>query len=181
MFLELGARTEEVMLVRKTEDPEDGRALIRRRDRGPQRGGAVARWRGTIGGTRHQKTDGRRVESPMYRTLKTHPRPPVDVTHLRRLTSEEQRAQSCDVRSRIAELSADPDRPIAVTEDHPHLGGRRMFLHAFNALFEHVPRVRASRLQKPNTKALHLHSAAYQWCRAEILYRRLWRHRQGTW
>ena len=111
--------------------------------------------------------------APMYKKLKTPPRPPVDVTHLRRLTAEEQGAQSCDVRSRIAELSADPDRPIAVTEDHPHLGRRRMFLHAFNALFEHVPRVRASRLQKPNTKALHLHSAAYQWCRAETLYRRL--------
>ena len=48
-----------------------------------------------------------------------------------------------------------------------------MFLHAFNALFENVPRVRASRLQKPNMKALHLHSAAYQWCRAETLYCRL--------
>ena len=109
----------------------------------------------------------------MYKQLKTFPRPPVDVTHLQKLTAKEQRAQSCDLRSRIAELSADPDRPVAVADDHPHLGGRRMFLHAFNALFEHVPRVRASRLQKPNTKALHLHSAAYQWRRAETLYRRL--------
>ena len=109
----------------------------------------------------------------MYKDLKTPPRPPANVTHLRKLTAEEQRAQPCDVRSRIAELSADPDRPIAVTDDHPNLGRRRMFLHAFNALFEHVPRVRSSRLQKPNMKALHLHSAAYQWRRAEALYRLL--------
>ena len=109
----------------------------------------------------------------MYKELKVPPRPPVDVTHLRKLTAEEQQAQSCDVRSRIAELSADPDRPLAVAGAHPNLGGRRMFLHAFNALFEQVPHVRASGLQKPNMKALHLHSAAYQWRRAETLYRRL--------
>ena len=109
----------------------------------------------------------------MYKKLMTPPRPPVNVTHLQKLTTEEQQAQSCDVRSRIAEMSADPDRPMAVTEDHPNLGGRRIFLHAFNALFEHIPRVRASRLQKPNLKALHLHSAAYQWYRAETLYHRL--------
>ena len=109
----------------------------------------------------------------MYRELKIPPRPPVDMTHLHKLTAKEQQAQSCDVRSRIAELSADLDRPMAVTNDRPNLGGRRIFLHAFNALFEQVPRVRGSRLQKPNMKALHLHSAAYQWCRAETLYRRL--------
>lgn len=102
----------------------------------------------------------------MYRKLKVPPRPPVNVAHMRKLTSEEQERQSCDVRSRIAELSADSDRPIAVTDDHPNLGGRRMFLHVFNALFEQVPRVRASHLQKPNMKALHLHSAAYHWYRA---------------
>ena len=45
-----------------------------------------------------------------------------------------------------------------------------MFLHLHNALFEHVPRVRASRLQKPNMKALHLHSTAYHWRRASISY-----------
>lgn len=109
----------------------------------------------------------------MYKDLKTPPQPPVDVTHLRKLTIEQQRAQSCDVRSRIAELSADPDQPIAVADDHPNLGRRRIFLHAFNALFENVPRVKSSRLQKPNMKALHLHSAAYQWCRAQSLYRLL--------
>ena len=109
----------------------------------------------------------------MYKKLKTFPQPPVDVTNLRKLTTEEQQAQSCDVRSRIAELSANPERPISVTEDHPNLGGRRIFLHAFNALSEHVPGVRASRLQKPNMKALHLHSAAYQWRRTEKLYCRL--------
>ena len=97
----------------------------------------------------------------------------MDVAHLRKLTTEENQAQSCDVRSRVAELSTDPDQPIAVTEDHPNLGGRRVFLRLFNALFEHLPRVRASRLQKPNMKALHLHSAAYQWRRAETLYQRL--------
>ena len=106
----------------------------------------------------------------MYKKLKTPPRPPVDVTHLPKLTREQQEAQSCDVRSRIAEYSADPNRPPQVTEDHPNLGGRRIFLHLHNALFEHVPRVRASRLQKPNMKALHLHSAAYHWRRASISY-----------
>ena len=106
----------------------------------------------------------------MYKELKTPRRPPVNVTHLQKLTREEQEAQFCDVRSRIAEQSADPDRPISVTEDHTNLGGRRIFLHLHNALFEHVPRVRASRLQKPNMKALHLHSAAYQWRRASISY-----------
>ena len=106
----------------------------------------------------------------MYKNLKLPPRPPADVTHLRKLNEEEQRAQSCDARSRIAELSCDPNRPIAVSGDHPNLGGRRVFLHLFNALFEQVPRVRASRLQKPNMKALHLHSAAYHWRRASILY-----------
>ena len=106
----------------------------------------------------------------MYKKLKAPPRPPVNVTHLQKLSREEQEAQSCDVRSRIAEQSADPDRPISVTEDHPNLGGRRIFLHLHNALFEHVPRVRSSRLQKPNMKALHLHSAAYHWRRASISY-----------
>ena len=102
----------------------------------------------------------------MYKTLKAPPRPSVSVAHLQKLTKEEQERQSCDVRSRIAELSADSNRPIAVTDDHPNLGGRRMFLHVFNALFEQAPRVRASHLQKPNMKALHLHSAAYHWYRA---------------
>lgn len=106
----------------------------------------------------------------MYRTLKVPPRPPVNVAHLRKLTTEEQERQSCDVRSRMAELSADSNRPIAATDDHPNLGGRRMFLHMFNALFEHVPRVRASHLQKPNMKALHLHSAAYHWYRASVSF-----------
>ena len=106
----------------------------------------------------------------MYKKLKVPRRAPVDVSNLRRLTPEEQRAQHCDVRSRLAEVSLDPDRPVAVTEDHPNLGGRRIFLHLFNALFENVPRVRASGLQKPNMKALHLHSAAYHWQRASTLY-----------
>lgn len=106
----------------------------------------------------------------MYKKLKIPPGPPVDVGNLRKLTAEEQQEQYCDVRSRIAELSADPDRPITVTNDHPNLGGRRMFLHLFNALFEHVPRVRKSQLQKPNMKALHLHSATYHWRRARSLY-----------
>lgn len=106
----------------------------------------------------------------MYKNLKLPPRPPANVTHLSKLTEEEQRAQSCDVRSRIAELSRDPNRPIFVSEDNSNLGGRRVFLHLFNALFEHVPHVRASRLQKPNMKALHLHSAAYHWRRASISY-----------
>ena len=111
--------------------------------------------------------------TPMYERLKIPPRPPVDVTRLRKLTMEEQEAQRCDVRSAIAELSADPDRPVTVTDDHPNLGGRRVFLHLFNALYEHVPRVRASHLQRPNMKVLHLHSAAYQWRRASTLYRLL--------
>lgn len=106
----------------------------------------------------------------MHGKLKIPPRPPMDATHLRKLTVEGRQAQTCDPRSRMAELSADPDRPAAVTDEHPHLGGRRMFLHLHNALFEHVPRVRASRLQKPNIKALHLHSAAYHWRRASISY-----------
>lgn len=46
-------------------------------------------------------------------------------------------------------------------------------MHLFNALFENVPHVRASHLQKPNMKALHLHSAAYHWRRASTLYSRL--------
>ena len=106
----------------------------------------------------------------MYKKLKTPPRPPVDVTHLQKLTREQQEAQSCDVRSRIAEYSADPNRPPQVTESHPNLGGRRKFLDLHNVLFEHVPRVRASLLQRPNMKALHLHSAAYHWRRASISY-----------
>lgn len=106
----------------------------------------------------------------MYRKLKLPPRDPVDVTNLRKLTAEERQAQTCDPRSWMAEVSADPDRPVAVVDDHPNLGGRRIFLHLFNQLFEHVPRVRNSRLQKPNMKALHLHSAAYHWSRASRLY-----------
>ena len=109
----------------------------------------------------------------MYKKLKTPPRDPVDVTNFRKLTAEERQAQTCDPRSWIAEDSADPDRPVAVTEDHPNLGGGRIFLALFNALFENVPRVRASRLQKPNLKALHLHSAAYHWRRASTLRRLL--------
>ena len=108
----------------------------------------------------------------MYRKLKLPPRDPVDVTNLRKLTAEERQAQPCDPRSWIAEFSADPDQPVAVT-DHPNLGGRRIFMALYNALFENVPRVRASRLQKPNLKALHLHSAAYHWHRASTLRRLL--------
>lgn len=106
----------------------------------------------------------------MYKKLKIPPQPPVDVTPPQKLTTEERQAQTCDPRSRMAELSADPDRPVAVADEHPHLGGRRIFLHLHNALFEHVPRVRASRLQKPSVKALHLHSAAYHWRRASIAH-----------
>ena len=106
----------------------------------------------------------------MYKKLKIPPQPPMDVTPLQKLTTEERQAQTCDPRSRIAELSADLDRPVTVADEHPYLGGRRIFLHLHNALFEHVPRVRASRLQKPNVKALHLHSAAYHWRRASIAH-----------
>lgn len=109
----------------------------------------------------------------MYKKLKVPPRDPVDVTNLRKLTAEERQAQTCDPRSWMAEVSADPDRPVAVAEDHPNLGGRRLFVQLFNALFKHVQRVRASRLQKPNLKALHLHSAAYHWRRASTLRRLL--------
>ena len=78
----------------------------------------------------------------MYKELKTPPVPPVDVTHQRRLTAEERRAQTCDPRSRLAELSADVDRPVAIADED----------------------------QKPNMKALHLHSAAYHWRRPSISY-----------
>ena len=70
----------------------------------------------------------------MYRQLKVPSRPPADVTNLRRLTPEEQHAQYCDVRSRMAEVSRDPNRPVAVAEEHPNLGGRRIFLASFQCL-----------------------------------------------
>ena len=106
----------------------------------------------------------------MKKDLKLRPQEPVDVSHLQKLTPEEQEAQRCDVRSAIAEISADPNKPIRVSNDHPNLGGRRLFLHLFNALFEQVPRIRQSQLQKPNMKALHLHSAAFHWQKAQDLY-----------
>lgn len=96
--------------------------------------------------------------------------PAADVSHLQKLTAEERDAQRCDPRSAIAEKSADPKSPLRVSDDHPNLGGRRLFLHLFNTLFKQVPRVRQSRLQRPNMKALHLHSAAFHWQRARDLY-----------
>ncbi|MCY4515124.1 MAG: hypothetical protein OXC69_08325 [Candidatus Tectomicrobia bacterium] len=106
----------------------------------------------------------------MRKNLKVRSQDPVDVGHLQKLTAEEREAQHCDPRSAIAEKSADPKNPLRVSEDTPHLGGRRLFLHLFNALHEQVPRVRKSRLQKPNLKALHLHSAVFHWRRARDLY-----------
>lgn len=109
----------------------------------------------------------------MKKRLKVHTQEPVDVRHLQKLTPEEQEAQRCDVRSRIAEISDDPNKPVRAADNHPNLGGRRLFLHLFNTLFEQVPRVRKSQLQKPNMKALHLHSAAFHWQRAQDLYNSL--------
>lgn len=106
----------------------------------------------------------------MRQKLKIRPQEPVDVSHLHKLTPEEQEAQRCDPRSAIAEMSADPKSPLRISDDDPHLGGRRIFQHLFNALYEQVPQVRKSRLQKPNLKALHLHSAAFHWQRARDLY-----------
>ena len=106
----------------------------------------------------------------MRNKLKVRPQDPVEVSHLRKLTTEEREAQRCDPRSAIAEMSADPTCPVRVSDDHPNLGGRRLFLHLFNALYEQVPQIRKSRLQKPNMKALHLHCAAFHWQRARDLY-----------
>ena len=102
--------------------------------------------------------------------LKIRPQEPVGVNHLHKLTPEEREAQRCDPRSAIAEMSADPKSPLRMSDDHPNLGGRRIFLHLFNALYEQVPHVRKSLLQRPNLKALHLHSAAFHWQRARDLY-----------
>ena len=105
----------------------------------------------------------------MREELRIRPQEPADVSHLRKLTPEERDAQRCDPRSAIAEMSADPDKPLRVSDDHPNLGGRRIFLHLFNALYGQVPHIRKSRLQKPNLKALHLHSAAFHFQRARDL------------
>ena len=48
----------------------------------------------------------------MYKKLKILPQPPVDVTPPRQLTADEHQARTCDPRSRMVELSADPDRPV---------------------------------------------------------------------
>lgn len=106
----------------------------------------------------------------MRKTLKVRPQEPVGVGHLHKLTTEEREAQRCDPRSAIAEMSADPKSPPRVSDDHPNFGGRRIFIHLFNTLYEQVPHVRKSRLQRPNLKALHLHSAAFHWQRAQDLY-----------
>ena len=106
----------------------------------------------------------------MRRNLKVRPQQPVNVSHLQKLTSKERDEQRCDPRTAIAEISADPNNPIKVSDDHPNLGGSRLFLHLFNALYEQVPLVRKSRLQKPNLKALHLHSAAFHWQQARDLH-----------
>ena len=107
----------------------------------------------------------------MRQEIKIRPqRPAADVSHLQKLTAEERDAQRCDPRSAIAEKSADPKRLLRVSDDHPNLGGRRLFLHLFNTLYKQVPHVQQSRLQRPNMKALHLHSAAFHWQRARDLY-----------
>ena len=115
----------------------------------------------------------------MRRDLKVRPQQPVNVSHLQKLTPEERDAQRCDPRSAIAEMSADANNPIKVSDDHPNLGGRRLFFELFNALYEQVPLVRKSRLQKPNLKALHLHSAALHWQQARDLYASLTRMGQN--
>ena len=116
----------------------------------------------------------------MRKKLKVRSQDPVDVGHLQKLTTEEREAQHCDPRSAIAENSADPKNPVRVSEDTPNLGGRRLFLHLFNALYEQVPRVRKSRLQRPNLKALHLHSAVFHWGRARYLYSSLTNTNEGS-
>ena len=57
---------------------------------------------------------------------------------------------------------------------HPNLGGRRIFVHAYNTRFKNAAQLEKSNMQRPNMKAVHLYNCCLQWeqarhLRAEIM------------
>ena len=102
----------------------------------------------------------------MLKKIKPRPNKPVPVAGPGPMTRDEREKQTCDPRSRVAELSAKDNEPIRVVDDDENMGGRRLFIYACNALYEQVPKLRQSQLQAANKKALHLSSTAKEWKRA---------------
>lgn len=94
---------------------------------------------------------------------------PVDVSRLRRLTANEKAAQKCDPRSWVAEQSEWPWIPAHFSVSHPNLGGRRVFVHAYNTRFTNAARLRDSGMQRPNMKAVHLYNCCLHWDKARRL------------
>lgn len=88
---------------------------------------------------------------------------PIDVSGLRRLTSNEKAAQRCDPRSWVAEKSEWPWIPVAVAESHPNLGGRRLFVMAANRSWKNTRTLQRSSMHRPNMKAVHLFNCYVEW------------------
>ena len=53
--------------------------------------------------------------------------------------------------------------PAHISVTHPNLGGRRIFVHAYNTRFRNAARLRESVMQRPNMKAIHLYNCCLQW------------------
>ena len=73
----------------------------------------------------------------------------------------------------MAEQSEWPWIPAHFAVQHPNLGGRRIFVHAYNTRFRNTAQLRESNVQRPNMKAVHLYNCYLQWeqtrqLRAEI-------------
>lgn len=88
---------------------------------------------------------------------------PNDVSSLTRLTSSEQAAQKCDPRSWVAEKSEWPWKPVHISLNHPNLGGRRIFVSAYNTRFKNMTQLKRSNMQRPNMKAIHLYNCCVHW------------------
>ena len=97
---------------------------------------------------------------------------PVDVSGLRALSTNEEWAQRCDARSLVARLSEWPWKPAAAAYGPgigQHLGGRRVYIGAYNATFSDCRALRESGLHAPYMVAVHLWNTLKQWSDVERL------------
>ena len=97
---------------------------------------------------------------------------PVDVSGLKALSTNEEWAQRCDARSLVARLSEWPWKPAAAAYGPgigQHLGGRRVYIHAYNATFSDCRALRESGLHAPYMVAVHLWNTLKQWRDVERL------------
>ena len=97
---------------------------------------------------------------------------PVDVSGLKALSTNEEWAQRCDARSLVVRLSEWPWKPAAAAYGPgigQHLGGRRVYIDAYNATFSDCSALRESGLHAPYMVAVHLWNTLKQWSDVERL------------